>query len=192
MHTRVNQRTGVLFPWPPKKYRGIKPSAVGSAQRVRERTGVTEGKAGGMGSLGHEQLEWLENDLKGRSTSTPIVLFAHIPLWTIYPDLGNRRQRTSLVLRQAFRFRDCVEWTYSPDHAKGGGQGFVPHSNVDCLPATCPGSSAISRTDEGASRAVAKSVGHHRRELRSQRSKSCGNRFTAQQLTCSCRRRART
>src|SRR5690349_1249079 len=37
-------------------------------------------KAGGLGSLGHEQLEWLEDDLKGRSASTPIVLFAHIPL----------------------------------------------------------------------------------------------------------------
>ena len=45
-------------------------------------------KAGGLGSLGHEQLEWLEEDLKGRSASTPIVLFAHIPLWTIYPDWG--------------------------------------------------------------------------------------------------------
>ena len=45
-------------------------------------------KAGGMGSLGPEQLEWLENDLKGRSASTPIVLYAHIPLWTIYPDWG--------------------------------------------------------------------------------------------------------
>jgi len=31
-------------------------------------------KAGGMGSLGHEQLEWFEDDLKGRSASTPIVL----------------------------------------------------------------------------------------------------------------------
>ena len=45
-------------------------------------------KAGGMGSLGHEQLEWLEADLKSRSASTPIVLFAHIPLLTIYPDWG--------------------------------------------------------------------------------------------------------
>ncbi|HXM01673.1 MAG TPA: metallophosphoesterase, partial [Chthoniobacterales bacterium] len=45
-------------------------------------------KAGGMGSLGHEQLEWLEDDLHGRSASTPIVLFAHIPLWTIYADWG--------------------------------------------------------------------------------------------------------
>ena len=41
-----------------------------------------------MGSLGHEQLEWLEDDLHGRSANTPIVLFAHIPLWTIYPDWG--------------------------------------------------------------------------------------------------------
>jgi hypothetical protein len=45
-------------------------------------------KAGGLGSLGHEQLEWLEDDLKSRSASTPIVLFAHIPLWTVYPDWG--------------------------------------------------------------------------------------------------------
>jgi len=45
-------------------------------------------KGGGMGDLGAEQLEWLEDDLKGRSASTPIVLFAHIPLWTIYPEWG--------------------------------------------------------------------------------------------------------
>lgn len=45
-------------------------------------------KAGGLGSLGREQLEWLEEDLRGRSASTPIVAFAHIPLWTIYPDWG--------------------------------------------------------------------------------------------------------
>ena len=45
-------------------------------------------KGGGMGSLGDEQLEWIENDLKGRSASTPIVVFAHIPLWTVYPQWG--------------------------------------------------------------------------------------------------------
>ena len=45
-------------------------------------------KAGGLGFLGPDQLEWLEDDLKGRSASTPIVVFAHIPLWTIYPDWG--------------------------------------------------------------------------------------------------------
>src|SRR5471032_1524223 len=45
-------------------------------------------KAGGMGMLGPEQLVWLADDVKGLSTSTPIVVFAHIPLWTISKDWG--------------------------------------------------------------------------------------------------------
>jgi len=42
----------------------------------------------GLGKLGQDQLDWLESDLKGRSSSTPIVVFAHIPLWMVYPDWG--------------------------------------------------------------------------------------------------------
>ena len=49
---------------------------------------VAELKAGGMGSLGAAQLEWLAADLKGKSASTPIVIFAHIPLWSVYPQWG--------------------------------------------------------------------------------------------------------
>jgi 3',5'-cyclic-AMP phosphodiesterase len=45
-------------------------------------------KAGGLGYLGPDQLEWLENDVKGKSASTPIVVFAHMPLWALYPDWG--------------------------------------------------------------------------------------------------------
>jgi 3',5'-cyclic AMP phosphodiesterase CpdA len=45
-------------------------------------------KAGGLGSLGDAQLAWLESDLKDRSASQPIVLFAHIPLWTVYEKWG--------------------------------------------------------------------------------------------------------
>ena len=45
-------------------------------------------KAGGMGSLGGEQLAWLTDDLKGKSASTPVVLFAHIPLWVVYEQWG--------------------------------------------------------------------------------------------------------
>jgi 3',5'-cyclic AMP phosphodiesterase CpdA len=45
-------------------------------------------KAGGLGDLGADQLEWLEDDVKHLSASTPIVLFAHIPLWTLSPDWG--------------------------------------------------------------------------------------------------------
>ena len=45
-------------------------------------------KAGGLGSLGAEQLEWFKNDLAGRTSSTPVVVFAHIPLWSVYPEWG--------------------------------------------------------------------------------------------------------
>ena len=45
-------------------------------------------KAGGLGNLGKEQLEWMEQDFKHLSKSTPIVVFAHIPLWSVYPEWG--------------------------------------------------------------------------------------------------------
>jgi 3',5'-cyclic AMP phosphodiesterase CpdA len=49
---------------------------------------VLQFKPGGLGTLGAEQLAWLADDLKGRSASTPIVVFAHMPLWTIYEPWG--------------------------------------------------------------------------------------------------------
>jgi 3',5'-cyclic AMP phosphodiesterase CpdA len=49
---------------------------------------VVDLKAGGLGNLGAEQLAWLEADVKSRPASTPIVVFAHIPLWTVYPEWG--------------------------------------------------------------------------------------------------------
>ena len=45
-------------------------------------------KAGGLGTLGREQLEWLEKDVKPLKSSTPMVVFAHIPLWSVYPEWG--------------------------------------------------------------------------------------------------------
>ena len=42
----------------------------------------------GLGKLGTDQLEWLEADLKAQPSSRPIVVFAHIPLWSVYPDWG--------------------------------------------------------------------------------------------------------
>ncbi len=61
-------------------------------------------KGGGMGDLGAKQLEWLEDDLKGRSASTPIVLFAHIPLWTIYPEWGWGTDDSAQALTYLKRF----------------------------------------------------------------------------------------
>ena len=45
-------------------------------------------KPNGLGALGDDQLVWLEQDLKARPSSTPIVVFAHMPLWTIYEPWG--------------------------------------------------------------------------------------------------------
>ena len=45
-------------------------------------------KAGGFGSLGTDQLAWLKQDLASRSAETPVVVFAHMPLWQLYPQWG--------------------------------------------------------------------------------------------------------
>jgi Icc protein len=42
----------------------------------------------GLGKLGHDQLAWLRDDLASHSASTPVVVFAHIPLWSVYPQWG--------------------------------------------------------------------------------------------------------
>jgi 3',5'-cyclic AMP phosphodiesterase CpdA len=43
---------------------------------------------GGLGILGEDQLKWLADDLSGKTNSTPIVVYAHVPLWSVYPDWG--------------------------------------------------------------------------------------------------------
>jgi Icc protein len=58
----------------------------------------------GMGKLGADQLAWLKDDLGARSASTPIVLFAHIPLWTVYPEWGWGTQDSEQALALVKRF----------------------------------------------------------------------------------------
>ena len=61
-------------------------------------------KAGGLGSLGAEQLAWLERDVKRLKSSTPIVVFAHIPLWSIYPEWGWGTDDSAQALSYLKRF----------------------------------------------------------------------------------------
>jgi Icc protein len=61
-------------------------------------------KAGGLGTLGDEQLEWMETDVKRLTSSTPIVVFAHIPLWSIYPDWGWGTDDSERALSYVKRF----------------------------------------------------------------------------------------
>ena len=61
-------------------------------------------KAGGLGTLGDEQLAWLDKDLKHLKGSTPIVVFAHIPLWSVYPEWGWGTDDSARALSYLKRF----------------------------------------------------------------------------------------
>jgi hypothetical protein len=61
-------------------------------------------KAGGMGNLGADQLAWLADDLRAKSASTPIVVFAHIPLWTVAPEWGWGTEDSTQALALLKRF----------------------------------------------------------------------------------------
>ncbi|PTR00849.1 calcineurin-like phosphoesterase family protein [Mucilaginibacter yixingensis] len=65
---------------------------------------VTNQVDGGLGYLGPDQLKWLADDLKSLSNSTPIVVFAHIPLWAIYPQWGWGTQDSEQALAMLRRF----------------------------------------------------------------------------------------
>jgi 3',5'-cyclic-AMP phosphodiesterase len=73
--------------WQSFDYQGV--HFIGLINVLNLKQGAGTGLGGsGFGQLGQDQLAWLEKDVRGLSSSTPIVVFAHIPLWTIYPDWG--------------------------------------------------------------------------------------------------------
>ncbi len=65
---------------------------------------VLQFKPGGLGTLGAEQLAWVTADLKSKSSSTPIVVFAHMPLWTIYESWGWGTGDADQLMAQLQRF----------------------------------------------------------------------------------------
>jgi Icc protein len=65
---------------------------------------VVDLKAGGLGTLGRDQLEWLEKDVRHLKSSTPIVVFAHIPLWSVYPEWGWGTDDSAQALAYLKRF----------------------------------------------------------------------------------------
>jgi len=65
---------------------------------------VLKYKGEGMGALGQDQLEWLEKDVAPLSTSTPIVIFSHVPLWAVYPQWGWTTEDAERALGYVRRF----------------------------------------------------------------------------------------
>ena len=105
-------------------------------------------KKNGLGSLGPEQLEWLEDDLKGKSASTPIVIFSHIPLWMIAPEWGwgTEDSAQALALSLALRLSDRAQRPHPPAYAEGRRQRHVPHRALNRIPPARARDGAGART----------------------------------------------
>lgn len=65
---------------------------------------VLDLQASGRGRLGAGQLAWLKNDLAARTASTPIVVFAHMPMWDVYAPWGWGTDDSAEALGQLSRF----------------------------------------------------------------------------------------
>ena len=65
---------------------------------------VKQLKAGGMGHFGDDQLAWLKQDLAGKSSSTPVVVFTHVPMWVVYQQWGWGTDDAAQALAMLARF----------------------------------------------------------------------------------------
>ncbi len=65
---------------------------------------VLKYKGEGMGALGEEQIAWLEKDVAALGSSTPLVVFSHVPLWAVYPPWGWTTEDAARALGVLKRF----------------------------------------------------------------------------------------
>ena len=89
--------------WQSFDYQGVHFVGLINVLNLKQGSGTGLGGSG-FGQLGQEQLAWLKDDLKGRTSSTPVVVFAHIPLWTISPEWGWGTDESEQALSYLKRF----------------------------------------------------------------------------------------
>jgi Icc protein len=58
----------------------------------------------GLGRLGTDQLDWLAKDVGSLADSAPVVVFAHVPLWTVYEKWGWGTEDSAQALALLKRF----------------------------------------------------------------------------------------
>ena len=89
--------------WQSFDYQGVHFIGLINVLNLKQGSGTGLGGSG-FGQLGQDQLAWLKNDVKGLSSSTPVVVFAHIPLWTISPEWGWGTDESEQALSYLKRF----------------------------------------------------------------------------------------
>jgi len=87
----------------------------------------------GMGQLGEEQIAWLKDDLNGVSASTPVVVFAHIPLWSVYPDWGWGTKDSEQAFAHLKRFGSVTVLNGHIHQVMQKVEG-TPHFTLPCRP----------------------------------------------------------
>lgn len=89
--------------WQSFDYDGVHFIGLINVLNLKQGSGTGLGGSG-LGQLGTDQLAWLERDVKGLSSSTPIVVFAHVPLWSLYPEWGWGTEDSAQALSSLKRF----------------------------------------------------------------------------------------
>ena len=97
---------------------------------------ASQGTDKGLGILGNEQLDWLKADVAGLAASTPVVVFGHVPLWSVYPQWGWGTQDGQQALSYLKRFGSV---TVLNGHIhqiapEGRREHDLPHRPLDRLP----------------------------------------------------------
>jgi 3',5'-cyclic AMP phosphodiesterase CpdA len=140
----------------------------------------------GMGKLGAEQLAWLKDDLSGHSASTPIVLFAHIPLWAVYPEWGWGTADSEEALGYVKRFGSVTVLNGHIHQTMQKVERNVRfHTAMStAFPQPAPGKRAVPWSVEGAGRETARSTWHQPGRVRGASTASGDCRFDVGVTRC--------
>ena len=117
-------------------------------------------KPGGLGALGDDQLAWLKDDLGRRSQQQPIVVFAHMPLWTIYEPWGwGTAMPTGAFLLRRFGSVTVLNGHIHQIVSKVEGNITFHTARSTAYPQ--PQRAGRARTAEGSFRSAQTHAGHH-------------------------------
>ena len=94
-----------------------------------------------LGHLGVDQLEFVEKDVAGLSSDTPIIVFSHIPLFAMYPDWGWGTDDATQALSYLKRFSSvtCLNGHVHQLFSKTEGNVTFYSATTTAYPLPAPG-----------------------------------------------------
>jgi len=94
-----------------------------------------------LGHLGTDQLEFIEKDVAGLSSDTPIIVFSHIPLFAMYPDWGWGTDDAAQALSYLKRFSSvtCLNGHVHQLFSKTEGNVTFHSATTTAYPLPAPG-----------------------------------------------------